>query len=374
MDSVEPQMKLTLRSIVRVIAVSFFGLIGLLIIVIGAGLGYRAWRQHQTAEQIAIVTPNGIDERLFVRIGGIEQWTTIRGNDRDAPAILFVHGGPGVPNSPLNAVFAQWEKKFVVVQWDQRGAGRTYSRSGPLADDVTIDRMAQDGIEVADYIRRHLHKDKIIVFGVSWGSDLGVRMVKARSDLFLAYVGTAQIVGRGGTAVGYRQLLARARAKNDTETIKILEASPPPYRDDDKFSEFETLALTYESHGRNPFVDLLPGLLFSPDYNLKDIWAVIGPPRRSSNVHFFGAKMDGPFATEDLYLLGTDFATPIFIFQGAEDDLTPAPIARSWFDAIKAPKKAFELIPGEGHGSLISQPQIFIKLMEEHVLPLARTQ
>jgi pimeloyl-ACP methyl ester carboxylesterase len=91
-------------------------------------------------------------------------------------------------------------------------------------------------------------------------------------------------------------------------------------------------------------------------------------------VHFFGAKMDGPFATEDLYLLGTDFATPIFIFQGAEDDLTPAPIARSWFDAIKAPKKAFELIPGEGHGSLISQPQIFIKLMEEHVLPLARTQ
>jgi pimeloyl-ACP methyl ester carboxylesterase len=374
MDSVEPQMKFTLRSIVRVIAVSFFGLIGLLIIVIGAGLGYRAWRQQQTAEQIAIVMPNGIDERLFVRIGGIEQWTTIRGNDRDAPAILFVHGGPGVPNSPLNAVFAQWEKKFVVVQWDQRGAGRTYSRSGPLADDVTIDRMAQDGIEVADYIRRHLHKDKIIVFGVSWGSDLGVRMVKARSDLFLAYVGTAQIVGRGGTAVGYRQLLARARAKNDTETIKILEASPPPYRDDDKFSEFETLALTYESHGRNPFVDLLPGLLFSPDYNLKDIWAVIGPPRRSSNVHFFGAKMDGPFATEDLYLLGTDFATPIFIFQGAEDDLTPALIARSWFDAIKAPKKAFELIPGEGHGALISQPQIFIKLMEEHVLPLARTQ
>jgi len=367
---VEAQVKFASRPIVKVVARSLLGLIGLFVVVMGAGLGYRAWRQHQDAAQIAIRTPNGIDERSFVRIGSIDQWITIRGNDRNAPAILFVHGGPGIPNSPFTSVFAPWEKKFVVVQWDQRGAGRTYSRSGPVGDDITIDRMAQDGIEVADYVRRHLKQDKIIVVGNSWGSDLGLRMAKARPVLFYAYVGTAQVVGNGGTAMGYAQLLARARAKNDVEAMHVLEASPPPYSDDDKFSEFETLALTYEGHGRNPLVGLLPGLFFSPDYDLKDIWAVIGPPRRASNIHFFGTKMDGPFATEDLHRLGPAFATPIFIFQGAEDDLTPALFARAWFDAIEAPKKAFVIIPGEGHGALFSQPETFVKLTEEYVLPL----
>jgi pimeloyl-ACP methyl ester carboxylesterase len=355
----------------KAVAISFLGLGGLLVVVTGTGLGYRAWRQHQTAGRIAIRAPNGIDERRFVRIGGIDQWITIRGYERSAPAILFVHGGPGIPNSPLNAVFAPWERKFVVVQWDQRGAGRTYSRSGPVGNDVTIDRMAQDGIEVADYVRRHLHKDKVILFGNSWGSDLGVRMAKARPDLFVAYVGTAQVVGHGGTAIGYAQLLARARARSDTKAMRALQAAAPPYHDDDKFTEFETWALTYEGHGRNPLVGLLPALLYSPDYDLKDVWGVLGPPRRLSNVHFFGTKMDGPFATEDLRRLGTDFLTPIFIFQGAEDDLTPAPFARAWFDTLEAPKKAFVLIPGEGHGALVSQPETFVGLIEQYVLPLA---
>jgi pimeloyl-ACP methyl ester carboxylesterase len=354
----------------KIVGRVLLGIVVLLCLGIGAGLAYRAWRQHQTSERIAIHSPNGIDERGFVRVGGIDQWITIRGYNRDAPTILFVHGGPGLTNSPFNAIFAPWEREFVAVQWDQRGAGRTYSRSGPIGDDITIDRMAQDGIEVADYLRRRLHKDKIILVGVSWGSDLGVRMAKARPDLFFAYVGTAQIVGHGGTAMGYAQLLAKARARNDTKSMQLLLAAPPPYQDDDKFAQFETLALTYEAHGRNPLVGLLPGLLFSPDYDLKDIWAVIGPPRRSSNLHFFGAKMDGPLATEDLRRLGTDFATPIFIFQGAEDDLTPAPFARVWLDTLHAPQKAFVQIPGEGHGALLNQPEAFSRLVKQYVLPL----
>lgn len=101
---------------------------------------------------------------------------------------------------------------------------------------------------------------------------------------------------------------------------------------------------------------------------------MIGPPRRTSNLHFFGTKMDRPFASEDLHQLGAEFATPIYIFQGAEDDLTPAPLARAWLDEIDAPRKAFALIPGEGHGAIFSQPETFIRLTAEYVLPLTLKQ
>ena len=346
------------------------GLLALVISLIVSGLIYRAWYQHRVAKILTITAPNGIDERRFVRIGGIDQWITVRGYDRNAAAILFVHGGPGIPNSPLNASFAPYEKAFVVVQWDQRGAGRTYSRSGPVGTDVGIDRMAEDGIEVADYVRSRLRKDKIILVGISWGSDVGVRMVKARPELFAAYVGTAQVVNSEDSAVGYSQLLTKARVRNDAKAMQALLAATPPYSDADEFSTFETWALTYEIREHPSLKDLLPEVLTSPDYDLKDVWAYLGPGRRSSMIHFFGAKMDGPFATDDVHWRGTNFATPIFIFQGAEDDLTPASVTRAWFDTVSAPEKAFVLIPGGGHAVVLSQPDTFIRLVEQYVSPL----
>jgi pimeloyl-ACP methyl ester carboxylesterase len=78
---------------------------------------------------------------------------------------------------PLTALFLPWEKEFTVVQWDQRGAGRTLEATRPsVADTMSVDRMTQDGIEVSEFLRSHLHKDKIILLGHSWGSILGIRM------------------------------------------------------------------------------------------------------------------------------------------------------------------------------------------------------
>ena len=57
---------------------------------------------------------------------------------------------------------------------------------------LTIDRMAEDGIEVAEHVRSRLHKDTIILIGHSWGSVIGTRMVQRRPDMFAAYVGTGQ--------------------------------------------------------------------------------------------------------------------------------------------------------------------------------------
>ncbi|MGT2434674.1 alpha/beta fold hydrolase [Bradyrhizobium betae] len=97
----------------------------------------------------------------------------------------------------MSSGWRPWEKQFTVVQWDQRGAGRTYGAAGDaLAPTMTLQRMAQDGIELVEYLRTHLHKHKIVLIGHSWGSFLGIHIVKQRPDLFYAYVGTGQVVGR----------------------------------------------------------------------------------------------------------------------------------------------------------------------------------
>ncbi len=159
---------------------------GLVLVLVGSGLSYRGYRQRQAEKTLAIRIVNGIDEAMFVRISDIDQWITIRGRDRDNPVLLILHGGPGGATSTFAGNTLNWEADFTLVQWDQHGAGKTFGKSGRVGTDIAIERMAQDGLEVAGNVRRHLHKPRIILMGVSWGTILGVHMAKRRPDLFYA--------------------------------------------------------------------------------------------------------------------------------------------------------------------------------------------
>ena len=189
-----------------------------------------------TPKDYAISTPNGIDEAKYLQVGGIDQWVTIRGEDRANPVVLVLHGGPGDATNPWgHAGFRAWLKTYTVVQWDQRGAGRTLGRNGRASSAVlTIDRLVQDGVELADALRTSLRKDKIILLGHSWGSVLGVLMAKAKPGLFSAFVGTGQVGDPArGYYVAFDALLAKARASGgDARAVRELEEiGPPPYKD-----------------------------------------------------------------------------------------------------------------------------------------------
>src|SRR5229473_8503715 len=145
------------RKLWRIAKISLLSLLGLLVTLIICAFSYRAIRQHQNSAALAIHAPNGIDEAMFVPIGGINQWITIRGINRDNPVVLFLHGGPGTPTNLLDFPFAKaWTPSFTLVQWDQRGAGKTFGSGGTSATAMTIDRMTQDGIELAQFLRGHL--------------------------------------------------------------------------------------------------------------------------------------------------------------------------------------------------------------------------
>lgn len=104
-------------------------LVLLLIAVVVAVVAVRTLWQHQTAARIRISSPVGIDSLEKIKLGGVDQWILIRGWNRDNPVLLLMHGGPGFPCMPFAHVVAELEKRFVVVNWDQRGAGKSYSPS-----------------------------------------------------------------------------------------------------------------------------------------------------------------------------------------------------------------------------------------------------
>ncbi len=346
-------------------------LVGALALLVAAGLGWRAWEQHRLGEAMSIRTSSGIDERRYVRIGGVQQWITIRGQNRENPAILLLHGGPGAPVSALPGHFLPWEQDFTVVQWDQRGAGKSYS---PNQAAPSIELMVHDALEVTEYARSRLHRSKIILVGHSWGSVLGVHVVKARPDLFAAWVGTGQIVNmQRNEVVAYAGVLAKARARGDKAGVDALEKSgPPPYRRIRQMGIERRWAMQYEPglrYGPTGPRGLLVELLTSPNNSLKDIGNYFRGVIAGDD--FFGQTMEGPMMRVDLPALGTGFSIPFVIVEGAEDDVTPASLAQAYFDEITAPRKAFLLIPDAGHMALLTKSDLFLKFLLTNVRSLA---
>src|SRR5262245_14232230 len=131
--------------------------VGCVTALVLAAFAYRAVRQHQVARGLAITSPDGITESRYVELGGIEQWIQIRGEDRRNPILLVLHGGPGMSYLATTPLLRSWERHFTLVQWDRRGAGKTFGRNGRAGSEpMTFDRMVDDGIELTQYLRKML--------------------------------------------------------------------------------------------------------------------------------------------------------------------------------------------------------------------------
>jgi pimeloyl-ACP methyl ester carboxylesterase len=339
-----------------------------IVAILAAGaLGYRAWRQHQNALALAIDPKTGVEESMFVPLGGIEQWIQIRGDDRANPVLLFVHGGPGSTESPVSSLLRPWEKYFTVVMWDQRDAGKTFARDG-AAREMSLDRVAQDGIALAQFLRRRLGKRKIVVLGHSWGTMVGLRMVTQRPELFSAYVGTGQVVSIAQKEpVIYADAMARLRAAHDADGIKALAAAgPPPYPNADRLMVERSLSARHDIASERDLLDnMIPLALFAPDWSLWDIYASLQAPQYAE-----AATFDAE-ASYDARRFASRIAMPFFIINGAEDHITPTRLARAYFDSVVAPRKQFVVLAGVGHSAVLTAPDAFLHELVTRVRPLA---
>lgn len=340
-------------------------------LVIGA-LTYRRKRQRQTAKALTIDTPNGIIEERFIQIGGIEQWIQIRGENRDNPVLLILHGGPGWPNATFTLPLRSWEKYFTIVQWDHRGAGKTLGRNGKTGSgEMTFERRVLDAIELTEFLRRHLHKDKVTLLAESMGTLTGVPLVKHRPDLFSAVVLTDLYVDMvRNEALKYQMTLDRVRAAGDKKGLTALEqigADPTQW---DVRAWTVNMAWAFKTNVPTPNLDrtlLFPLVLFSPIYRLRDIYILFVGFQNST------AQMFNQIMTYNARKLGTRFEIPFFVFQGETDVITLTTLAEEYFGEVDAPVKQITLIKNAGHFAPFTQPDQFLTQLLTWVRPLAST-
>ena len=311
-----------------------------------------------------------VREEGFVSLGGIEQWVTVKGANCANPVILFLHGGPGNPLSPYaDALYGAWEKDFTLVQWDQRGAGRTFGRSPPGESTLTLERMAADGVELAGYLTQRLGAKQVILLGGSWGSILGVHMAKARPDLFRAYIGVSQVVSyRDNPSASYARVMALAKAAGDERTVGALEAlGPPPWENPRGFGILRRATRAYEAKTTEPAPKAwwVP----APGYDSRERLAEAEEGEDYSYLQFVGRKGDGLYSKVDLAKPGTAFGMPVFLIHGAEDLVATPEVARRYFDAIAAPRKEFVLVPKAGHDPNPALVDAQRRILDLHVLP-----
>ena len=132
--------------------------------------------------------PKSINEKVHVRINGVDQGMIIRSRDMSHPVLLFVHGGPGMPGYVLEQKYpTRLEDDFTVVWWDQRGAG--LSHDGVPRASMTREQFVSDTIAVTDYLRERFGQDRIFLLGHSWGSYIGIQAAAQHPELYRAYIG-----------------------------------------------------------------------------------------------------------------------------------------------------------------------------------------
>jgi pimeloyl-ACP methyl ester carboxylesterase len=322
-----------------------------------------------------IVSPDGVEDLLPVMINGATEWLSIRGRDRRNPVLLFLHGGPGSPAMPEAYTFqSPWEDFFTVVQWDQRGTGKTYAANDPkaLASTMTIEQMTSDAEEVTRYLQKRFAKRKIFLLGHSWGTVLGVALAQRHPEWFYAYLGVGQFVNlKKNEEEGYQFALDQARAHQNIDAERELLALAP-YPGAAGQLTFDRIGaqrkwLTYYggmTYGRTNFAYDSNAWELSPDYTDKELDA-IDDGGLYSLTHLLG-----PVEAID-YESVTDFKCPIFLFEGRHDYATSHTLAEDWFNHIKAPSKKFEWFENAAHMVMLEEPGLFLYRLVSDLYPLA---
>ncbi len=99
------------------------------------------------------ILPGSIAEIGYLRLGGVDQWVMIRGENVANPLLIWLHGGPGFPEMRLFRSFnSPLERDFTVVYWEQRGTGKSFDNKIPRSS-MTVEQFIADLKAAVAYVK-----------------------------------------------------------------------------------------------------------------------------------------------------------------------------------------------------------------------------
>ncbi|WP_125076951.1 alpha/beta hydrolase [Pseudoxanthomonas sp. SGT-18] len=321
-----------------------------------------------------IVAPQGVERYEYVRIGGIDQFVSIRGQDRANPVLLVVHGGPGFPTSGI----AWWatrglEEYFTVVHWDQRGAGKTHLANDParVAPSMRPQRFVDDTEELVAWLRREFAQDKVFLLGTSWGSYVGLEFALRRPEWLHAYIGMGQAIDSPESERrGYAYALEQARRDGNAGAVAELESIAPYAR------EGEPIPLAKIALERK-WSDYYGGVMAWRQGQVDGIAVRLAPEYSDAEAAraYEANGWSQEFLLSDVLSVDlggqTRLGCPLIILAGRHDRSVNSQVAYEWFGRVQAPYKHFEWFEHSAHEILAEEPGKLLVTLVQHARPLA---
>jgi pimeloyl-ACP methyl ester carboxylesterase len=312
------------------------------------------------------VLSGSIAEVGYRRLGGFDQWTMIRGESVANPALMLLHGGPGLSETTLFRYFnAPLEKSFTVVYWDQRGSGKSFHRDIPRSS-MTVEQFIADLDELVDAVCERLGKTKVAIFGHSWGSVLGPLYAARFPEKVEAYVGSGQIGDRAAAeAATYAFALAEAERLGKRRAAKKLRAiGPPPHTAQSLWTQ-RTLLSRLEGRMRPKALwTLARAALSGRESSILDL------PRALRGFRFSLDAMWTEVSRLNLIELTPAVQVPVFFFLGRNDHWVAVETSLAYIDALAAPSKELAWFEESGHEPFMDEPAKFNAAMAELVRPV----
>ena len=310
--------------------------------------------------------PGSIAEAGYVKLGGIDQWVMIRGESVANPALVILHGGPGFSDTPFFRRYnAPLERSFTVVYWDQRGAGKSFSRRIP-GSSMRVEQFIADRDELLETVRARLGKKSVAIFGHSWGSVLGVLYAARFPDKVAAYVASGQYGDwAAAEAASYAIALQEAERRGNRRALKALRAiGPPPYAASSLLTERTWLQRLEGQLAPKALWDMGRIVLGAPEYSVLDL------PKIVRGFKFSLDFMWDEVSRVNLLKVVPALKMPVFFFLGRRDHWVPAETSVAYFDALAAPSKKLVWFERSGHEPFADEPARFNALMVELVRPV----
>ena len=281
--------------------------------------------------------PGGFNRLEQVTLGGVRQWISMRGVNPGAPVLLFLHGGPGSANlAKLRVQVPELEQHFVVVSWDQPGAGKSASVGFDYSR-LSIPQMVADAHELVELLKARFGVQKIYLMGFSWGTVIGLLLAHQYPQDFQAFISVSQVVDPAeGERLSLEFVRQAAAQAGDARASTALAGIDPAYRSPDWFQQVTTernWLLRYGGvyHTASNYSHEIWLLLRAHEYSLAEVsqW----PGRSSASLK----QMWPEVMQVNFFETVTSVECPIYFFVGRFDENAPGQLTEAYYQKLDAP-------------------------------------
>ena len=315
-----------------------------------------------------------ISEKIFTEINGAEQGMIIRGKDYRNPVILFLHGGPGMPEFFLaDPCFQKIYENYTLCFWEQRGAGISYRSDADLSK-ITTEALIDDTAEVARYLCSRFAREKVILLGHSWGSFVGIQAAAKYPELFRFYIGVGQISDQRESEMrAFQYIRGELISRGEGKDLKKLE----------EFIDPKTLTVEIGDFLNSGFRDyIMHKMSIGTMKNMSSVITGIFLPHLGCKAYTLPEKItlwvskaklvkESPLRED---MLNTKLPEkigklkiPVYFISGINDYTVNYELSREYLEILDAPQKGFYLFENSAHSPIFEEPDRFLELLKEEL-------